>query len=50
MSSFKILLTAISAIVLFLYGLDGFGQEIQRVGERHSAICSNGGPKAVGEG
>src|SRR5882762_4366800 len=32
MSSFKILLTAISAIVLFLYGLEGFSQEIQRVG------------------
>ena len=32
MSSFKILLTAISAIVLFLYGLEGFNQEIQRVG------------------
>ena len=32
MSNFKILLTAISAIVLFLYGLEGFSQEIQRVG------------------
>src|SRR5882672_5413600 len=32
MSSFKILLTAVSAIVLFLYGLEGFSQEIQRVG------------------
>jgi Na/Pi-cotransporter len=32
MSSFKILLTAISAIVLFLYGLEGFSQEIQLVG------------------
>ena len=32
MSSFRILLTAISAIVLFLYGLEGFSQEIQRVG------------------
>jgi phosphate:Na+ symporter len=32
MSSFKILLTAISALVLFLYGLEGFSQEIQRVG------------------
>src|SRR5882672_9457758 len=32
MSSFKILLTAISAIVLFLYGLEGFSQETQRVG------------------
>jgi len=32
MSRFKILLTAISAIVLFLYGLEGFSQEIQRVG------------------
>jgi len=32
MSNFKILLTAISAIVLFLYGLEGFSQELQRVG------------------
>ena len=32
MSNFKILLTAIYAIVLFLYGLEGFSQEIQRVG------------------
>jgi phosphate:Na+ symporter len=32
MSNFKILLTVVSAIVLFLYGLEGFSQEIQRVG------------------
>ena len=31
MSSFKILLAVVSAIVLFLYGLEGFSQEIQRV-------------------
>src|SRR5205814_793252 len=30
--SFKILLTAISAIVLFLYGLEGLSQEIRLVG------------------
>ena len=32
MSNFKILLTVVSAIVLFLYGLEGFSQEIQQVG------------------
>jgi len=32
MSNFKILLTAASAIVLFLYGLEAFSQEIQAVG------------------
>jgi hypothetical protein len=30
MSNLKILLASISAIVLFLYGLDGFSKEIQR--------------------
>lgn len=32
MSNFRILLASISAILLFLYGLEGFSQEIQRVG------------------
>ena len=32
MSSFRILLAVVSAIVLFLYGLEGFSHEIQRVG------------------
>jgi phosphate:Na+ symporter len=32
MSNFKILLTAVSAIVLFLYGLQAFSHEIQTVG------------------
>jgi len=32
MSNFKILLTVVSAIVLFLHGLEGFSQEIQQVG------------------
>jgi len=32
MSSFRILLAAVSAIVLFLYGLEGFSREIQTVG------------------
>jgi len=35
MSNFRILLAVASAIVLFLYGLEGFSQEIQRLGERH---------------
>src|SRR6201997_4465066 len=32
MSNLRILFTAISAIVLFLYGLEGFSREIQAVG------------------
>src|SRR5947208_496231 len=32
MSNFRILLAVASAIVLFLYGLEGFSQEIQRLG------------------
>lgn len=32
MSNFRILLASISAILLFLYGLEAFSQEIQRVG------------------
>lgn len=32
MSNFRILLSVISAIILFLFGLEGFSQEIQRVG------------------
>jgi Na/Pi-cotransporter len=32
MSNFRILLAVISAIVLFLYGLQGFSEEIQKVG------------------
>ena len=32
MSNFKVLLTAVSAIVLFLYGLQAFSHEIQTVG------------------
>jgi hypothetical protein len=31
MSRFTILLAVVSVIVLFLYGLEGFSQEIQRV-------------------
>jgi Na/Pi-cotransporter len=31
-SNFRILLTIVSAIILFLFGLEGFSQEIQRVG------------------
>ena len=32
MSNFRILLASVSAIVLFLYGLEGFSHEIQRAG------------------
>lgn len=32
MSNFRILLASISAILLFLYGLEAFSQEIQRIG------------------
>jgi Na/Pi-cotransporter len=32
MSNLRILLAVVSAIVLFLYGLEGFSQELQRVG------------------
>lgn len=32
MSNFRILLSVVSAIILFLFGLEGFSQEIQRVG------------------
>jgi Na/Pi-cotransporter len=31
-SNFRILLSVVSAIILFLFGLEGFSQEIQRVG------------------
>ena len=32
MSNLRIFLASVSAIVLFLYGLEGFSNEIQRVG------------------
>lgn len=32
MSNLSVLLASISAIVLFLYGLEGFSQEIQKAG------------------
>jgi hypothetical protein len=32
MSNFRVLLGIVSAIVLFLYGLESFSHEIQRVG------------------
>ena len=33
MSNLRILMAAVSAIVLFLYGLEAFSREIQTVGE-----------------
>jgi phosphate:Na+ symporter len=32
MSNLRILLAVVSAIILFLYGLEAFSQEIQKVG------------------